>query len=85
MPRNRVFAAATHDLRQPVQTLALSVSYWRKLSRRKNRNWSHGSTRQWAHVGHAERSARHKPDRGRHCSRRLGRFSHQRSTRPAEG
>ena len=49
--KSRFLAAASHDLRQPLQTLALLQGLLgedRSRARRRARSWSHGSTRRWA-------------------------------------
>ncbi len=47
--KSRFLAAASHDLRQPLQTLPCFRGCWRRPSRaRRRRSWSRGSTRRWA-------------------------------------
>ena len=49
--KSRFLAAASHDLRQPLQTLALLqglLAKNRSREKRGARNWSRGSTRRWA-------------------------------------
>jgi len=66
--KSRFLAAASHDLRQPLQTLALVQGCWRGASRAKRRaSLLGGWTRRWRHVGHVECVARHQSDRDRHC------------------
>ena len=75
--KSRFLAAASHDLRQPLQTLALLQGLLaktvegesaRKLVARLDADVG-------CDVGHAEHAARHQPDRSRHRSRRDGRIS----------
>ena len=48
--KSRFLAAASHDLRQPLQTLALlqGLLAQDRGGRAARRNWSRGSTRRWA-------------------------------------
>ena len=80
--KSRFLAAASHDLRQPLQTLALVQGMLaRKIKEKKSDEALKLVARldQTAsrHVGHAEHAARHQPDRGRHRPRRNRRFPDQ--------
>ena len=71
--KSRFLAAASHDLRQPLQTLALLQGTAGARSSKGRRGPEAGrAARRDAgrHVGHAEHAARHQPDRGRHRPRR---------------
>ena len=75
--KSRFLAAASHDLRQPLQTLALLQGLLAKMVEGEKAQKLVGTARRDAgrHVGHAEHAARHQPDRGRHRPRRNGRTS----------
>ena len=79
--KSRFLAAASHDLRQPLQTLALLQELLAKIGRGRERAETGHTARRdvGRHVGHAEHAARHKPDRGRHRPRRNGQLPDQRS------
>ena len=79
--KSRFLAAASHDLRQPLQTLALIQGLLAKIVEGEKSPEAGRAARRdvGCHVGHAEHAARHQPDRGRHRPRRNGRFPDQRS------
>ncbi len=77
--KSRFLAAASHDLRQPLQTLALVQGLLAKtVDGEKAQNLvARLDADSGRHVGHVEHAARHQPDRGRHRPRRSGRISDQ--------
>ena len=75
--KSRFLAAASHDLRQPLQTLALLQGLLAKTveGERARKLVARLDETLGAMTGHAERAARHQPDRGRHCPPRDGQLS----------
>ena len=69
--KSRFLAAASHDLRQPLQTLALLQGLLAKIVEGAKAQKLVARIRRDAgrHSWHAEHAARHKPNRGRHCHR----------------
>ncbi len=70
--KSRFLAAASHDLRQPLQTLSLLQGLLAKRLKDEGRPGADRPRRRGAggHVRHAEHAARHQPARGgRGCSR----------------
>jgi signal transduction histidine kinase len=77
LAKSRFLAAASHDLRQPLQTFALLQGLLAKKGPSAETCRQAGSDA--GHdVGHAQHAARHQPDRGRHRARRNGRVPDQR-------
>ena len=88
--KSRFLAAASHDLRQPLQALSLMRGALDRRIRegRKEEALEAGRAARrdgCGHVGHAEHAARHQPDRSGHRSRRDGQFPDRRSARPIKG
>ena len=81
LAKSRFLAAASHDLRQPLQTLALLQSLLVTVRGGGKGEEAGRATRRdvGGDVGHAELAARHKPDRGRHRPRGSGQLPDQRS------
>ncbi len=85
--KSRFLAAASHDLRQPLQTLVLLQELLAKAVEGERAQNSHRAAYPdiGRNVGHAEHAARHQPDRGRYDPHRNCQFPDQRVVRPVEG
>ncbi len=82
--KSRFLAAASHDLRQPLQTLALLQGLWRNAWRKSHQEaYRPSGSDLGRHVGHAEYSAGHQPNRRRRGPAACRELFDQRQTQPA--
>ena len=79
LAKSRFLAAASHDLRQPLQTLALVQGLLAKTSRGRESPEPRRAPRRNAgcDIGHAEHAARHQPDRSGYRPSRRNPFPRQ--------